>query len=82
MNEARLCVSDCKECENSKDLPEELASAESAVQRSVEGFLDLLESLQHAGAEQQERFRKIREDAVVDIRNVRTDLNDFKARNE
>jgi hypothetical protein len=78
LKEARLCVNDCKECEKSEDFPEEVATAESALQLSVEGYLDLLESLQHTGTEQQERFRTIREDAVISIRDVRTALNDFK----
>jgi hypothetical protein len=50
------------------------------VQSSVEGFLDLLESLRHASPEQQERYLKIREDAVAEIKDVRSALNALKQR--
>jgi ElaB/YqjD/DUF883 family membrane-anchored ribosome-binding protein len=68
------------ECENTKDFPQEVTAAEFTVQSSVEGFLDLLESLRHASPDQQEKYIKIREVAVAEIKDVRSALNALKER--
>ena len=80
LKEAQLCVTDCKECENTAILAEEVASAEKAIAASVGCFVDLLDAIREGGGQQSERVQTIREEAVNAIRDVRADLNEFKQR--
>lgn len=71
-------MEDCKDCRNAEELQQEVASAESAIQVSVTCLVEFLDALRDAEAHRQERFREIREEAVLSIRDVRSNLNRVK----
>jgi len=73
-----MCTKDCQDCEDAKNLKDEIESAETSVDRAIGFLVDLLDDLRVASPEEQERLHGKREEFVTRIKKLRADLDQIK----
>mmetsp|Transcript_13052 Transcript_13052/g.36014 ORF Transcript_13052/g.36014 Transcript_13052/m.36014 type:complete len:194 (-) Transcript_13052:822-1403(-) len=74
-SEARSCISDCQEAQQSQDYLEEVKVAEAAVEKTYASFLDLIEDLQHVSADLANQYNDARLENVAKLRQLREELD-------
>jgi predicted nucleic acid-binding Zn-ribbon protein len=75
LDEARMCIQDCHDCDDTNNLPEELQTADKALAQAVASLVDLLDDLRSVSEPEQAQWAQQRQELVGHIKELRQQLD-------